>query len=100
MTSDVFLTALRVTDNQEELNATRDMISREIAQLVRHQSTNQNLKTEPSPLNVTNQYKLDMIALLHTEHAVVANVSVMVILGFLSHVCLTRQVQESVSYLR
>jgi hypothetical protein len=36
MTSDVFLTALRVTDNQEELNATRDMVSREIAQLVRH----------------------------------------------------------------
>lgn len=35
MTSDVFLTALRVTDNQEELIATRDMISREIAQLVR-----------------------------------------------------------------
>ncbi|KDR10032.1 Sorting nexin-13 [Zootermopsis nevadensis] len=33
MTSDVFLTALRVTDNQEELIATRDMISREIAQL-------------------------------------------------------------------
>lgn len=36
MTSDVFLTALRVTDSQEELNATRDMVSREIAQLVRH----------------------------------------------------------------
>jgi hypothetical protein len=36
MTSDVFLTALRVTDNQEELVATGDMISREIAQLVRH----------------------------------------------------------------
>jgi PXA domain. len=34
MTSDVFLTALRVTDNQEELNATRDMVSKEIAQLV------------------------------------------------------------------
>ncbi|XP_033608688.1 sorting nexin-13 isoform X2 [Cryptotermes secundus] len=33
MTSDVFLTALRVTDSQEELNATRDMVSREIAQL-------------------------------------------------------------------
>ncbi|XP_069691932.1 sorting nexin-13-like [Periplaneta americana] len=33
MTSDVFLTALRVTDNQEELNATKDMISKEIAQL-------------------------------------------------------------------
>ncbi|KAJ9575635.1 hypothetical protein L9F63_007496, partial [Diploptera punctata] len=32
-TSDVFLTALRVTDNQEELNATRDMVSKEIAQL-------------------------------------------------------------------
>ncbi|PSN51606.1 hypothetical protein C0J52_09091 [Blattella germanica] len=35
LTSDVFLTALRVTDNQEELNATRDMVSKEIAQLVR-----------------------------------------------------------------
>jgi hypothetical protein len=35
MTSDVFLTALRVTDNHEELSATRDMISKEIAQLVR-----------------------------------------------------------------
>jgi hypothetical protein len=36
MTSDVFLTTLRVTDNQDELNATMDMISKEIAQLVRY----------------------------------------------------------------
>jgi hypothetical protein len=35
MTSDVFLTTLRVTDNQDELSATMDMISKEIAQLVR-----------------------------------------------------------------
>lgn len=35
MTSDVFLTTLRVTDNQDELIATMDMISKEIAQLVR-----------------------------------------------------------------
>ncbi|GFG33269.1 hypothetical protein Cfor_05621, partial [Coptotermes formosanus] len=33
MTSDVFLTTLRVTDNQDELSATMDMISKEIAQL-------------------------------------------------------------------
>lgn len=46
MTSDVFLTTLRVTDSQEELSATRDMVSREIAQLVRrliHRSEFENL---------------------------------------------------------
>ena len=35
MTSDVFLTTLRVTDNQDELSATMDVINKEIAQLVR-----------------------------------------------------------------
>ncbi|GLG99697.1 Sorting nexin-13 [Gryllus bimaculatus] len=33
LTSDVFLTALRVTDNKDELYATRDIVTREIAQL-------------------------------------------------------------------
>ncbi|XP_067006541.2 sorting nexin-13 [Anabrus simplex] len=33
MTSEVFLTALRVTDNKEELYATRDLVTKEIGQL-------------------------------------------------------------------
>lgn len=33
LTSDVFLTALRVTDNKDELYATRDIVTREITQL-------------------------------------------------------------------
>ena len=54
MTSDVFLTTLRVTDNQDELIATMDMISKEIAQLVRclvHISNNCDIIFKSSPVN-------------------------------------------------
>ena len=34
MTSEVFLTVLRVTDNLDELHATRELLSKEIAQVV------------------------------------------------------------------
>ena len=54
MTSDVFLTTLRVTDNQDELNATMDMINKEIAQLVRclvHIQNNCDIIFKTSPVN-------------------------------------------------
>lgn len=34
MTSEVFLTVLRVTDNLDELHATRELLLKEIAQVV------------------------------------------------------------------
>lgn len=34
MTSEVFMTVLRVTDNLDELHATRELLSKEIAQVV------------------------------------------------------------------
>jgi hypothetical protein len=80
MTSDVFLTALRVTDNQEELIATRDMISREIAQLVRplvYKTEFENSwDIKALPFNVFNQYRLDIIALLNAEDAVLSNTTI------------------------
>jgi hypothetical protein len=84
MTSDVFLTALRVTDNQEELIATGDMVGREIAQLVRHLVYKSECKLMGyQSTSMCNQYGLDMTALFSADDIVLPHDTFMFLLTFL-----------------